>query len=130
MILCLLLLIQFCVGSYFHKMIGLETIQVIQSIYFSRMIIHNSGTSLLQSLNFMEYSTAGYENAKILFGENQEIKSYSLSVQRSQFIKIDMNEYFLMNANLSLFPLCLIILAYVIYLFRKYHHRNKFVSTK
>lgn len=41
-----------------------------------------------------------------------------------------MNEYFLMNANLSLFPICLIILAYVIYLFRKYHHRNKFVATK
>lgn len=34
------------------------------------MIIHNSGTSLLQSLNFMEYSAAGYENSKLLFNEN------------------------------------------------------------
>ncbi len=34
----ILLLLQFYVGSYFHKMIGLETIQVIQSIYFVRMV--------------------------------------------------------------------------------------------
>ena len=35
----ILILIQFFVGSYFNKMIGLETIQVVQFVYFIRILL-------------------------------------------------------------------------------------------
>lgn len=61
-VLIVLLLLQFYAGSYTHKMIGLETIQVIQTIYFSRMIVSSKSTSLLQSINNIQYSATGYHN--------------------------------------------------------------------
>jgi hypothetical protein len=68
LVLVILLLLQFYLGSYVHKMIGLETIQVIQSIYFARMIAKSPPTSILSSMNVMDYSASGYENSEILFG--------------------------------------------------------------
>lgn len=68
LVMVILLLIQFYVGSSFHKMIGLETIQVIQIVYFVRMISKSSSTSILSSMNMIQYSASGYENAEILYG--------------------------------------------------------------
>ena len=53
-----------------HKMIGLETIQIIQTLYFSRMIVSSTSTSLLQSLNNIQYSATGYQNSDLIFGKN------------------------------------------------------------
>lgn len=67
-VLIALLLLQFYLGSYSHKMIGLETIQVIQSIYFVRMIATSASTSVLNSMNVIQYSACGYENAELFYG--------------------------------------------------------------
>ena len=70
MIIIVLILVQFYLGSYMHKMIGLETIQIIQTIYFSRMIVSSTSTSLLQSMNNIQYSATGYQNADLIFGSS------------------------------------------------------------
>lgn len=51
---------QFYLGSYFHKMIGLETLTVIQIIYFVRMIGPESSASILSSFNTIQYAATGY----------------------------------------------------------------------
>jgi hypothetical protein len=69
MVLTLLLLLQFYLGSYVHKMIGLETIQLIQAIYFVRMITPSSSSNLLSSINSIQYASSGYQNAAWLYGD-------------------------------------------------------------
>jgi cysteine-rich repeat protein len=63
LLLTILLLLQFYAGSYSHKMIGLETIQVIQSVYFVRMAAASSSSSLMNSINSIQYSAGGYHNS-------------------------------------------------------------------
>lgn len=60
-------------GSYVHKMIGLETIQVIQAIYFVRMITPSSSSSLLSSINGIQYVSSGLQNAEWIYGNTEEI---------------------------------------------------------
>lgn len=54
-------------------MIGLETIQVIQSIYFVRMLVPAKETSILNSMNIIQYSASGYENALTIFGDLTQV---------------------------------------------------------
>jgi hypothetical protein len=68
-VLTLLLLLQFYLGSYVHKMIGLETIQLIQAIYFVRMLTPSSSSNLLSSINGIQYASSGYQNAAWLYGD-------------------------------------------------------------
>jgi hypothetical protein len=37
----IILMAQFFIGTFFHKMIGLETIQVLQFAFFSRMMLNS-----------------------------------------------------------------------------------------
>ena len=69
LVLTLLLLLQFYLGSYVHKMIGLETIQLIQAIYFVRMLTPSSSSNLLSSINGIQYASSGYQNAAWLYGD-------------------------------------------------------------
>jgi hypothetical protein len=39
LVITILILLQFVIGSYFHKMIGIETVQIFQFFYFVRIII-------------------------------------------------------------------------------------------
>ena len=39
LVITILILLQFVIGSYFHKMIGIETVQILQFFYFVRIII-------------------------------------------------------------------------------------------
>jgi hypothetical protein len=105
LIMALLLLLQFYVGSYFHKMIGLETIQVIQAVYFARMLSKSSSSSLLSSMNVLEYSATGYENAHLLYGDLTDIQNHAYSVMDREFLEIGMKSFYLLNVNLSL-PCC------------------------
>lgn len=41
-----------------------------------------------------------------------------------------MNKNFLMNANISLFPLAFIFVVYLVFLIRKYAKRNEFIEKK
>ncbi len=73
LILTGILLLVFYLGSYAHKMIGLETIQVIQSIYFVRMITPSSSSSLLSSINGIQYASSGLQNAEWIYGDTEKI---------------------------------------------------------
>lgn len=63
-------MLQFYVGSFVHKMIGLETLQICQIFYFARMLIDDKSSSILNSLNMLKYSN-GYTNPDLLFGSTE-----------------------------------------------------------
>ena len=58
-VITIVILIEFLIGSYFHKMIGLETIQILQFFYFITMIVDLKTTSFLKSLNILKYTAYG-----------------------------------------------------------------------
>ena len=60
-ILIVMILVQFYIWSYLHKMIGLETIQVVQVFFFVRMVVKGKATALMTALNMLKYSN-GYDN--------------------------------------------------------------------
>ena len=63
LIITILILLQFFVGSYIHKMIGIETIQILQFFYFVRIIIEQNQTTILNSMNVFKYTAyGGYSN--------------------------------------------------------------------
>jgi len=63
MIVTIIILLQFFIGSYFHKMIGLETIQILQFFYFITILVDLRTTTFLKSLNVLKYSAyGGYSN--------------------------------------------------------------------
>ena len=126
-IMVILLLLQFYLGSYFHKMIGLETIQVIQIIYFVRMISRSTSTSVLYSMNVIQYSASGYENAEFFYGSLEELNMNSMAGMASEFTAINMKSFFLLNVNFMLVPVLLALISYLIQLIRKYHSRNTYL---
>jgi hypothetical protein len=127
LVITILLLLQFYIGSYFHKMIGLETIQLIQSIYFARMVAGSSSTSALNSLNVIRYSTSGYQNAGLFYSDIEEIEKHSTGITAPEFTSIEMKQFFLLNVNLSLIPMFIGIAVYIVALVRKYRARNKYI---
>lgn len=126
-----LLLLQFYVASYSHKMIGLETVQVVQLFYFSRMIIQQQSTSILNSLNVLKYSN-GYSNPDILFSSSSSSLSASekYSTVAEPFLSIDLEKYFLLDVNVSLLPLLIAGVAYFLYLVRKYSAKNNYLESR
>jgi hypothetical protein len=130
LIMALLLLLQFYVGSYFHKMIGLETIQVIQAVYFARMLSKSSSSSLLSSMNVLEYSATGYENAHLLYGDLTDIQNHAYTVMDREFLEIGMKSFYLLNVNLSLLPIVIVITVYIVSFARKAIMRNLYIETR
>lgn len=55
-ILGLICLFCYLIATYFHKMIGLETLQFIQLIYFVRLIFPTSVNPSFYSFNSLKYS--------------------------------------------------------------------------
>ncbi len=53
-----------------------------------------------------------------------------LSSTGDEFLMIDLKRYFLLNANLCLFPIVIGIGVFVVSLLRKYKARNEYVATK
>lgn len=67
LVVAIIALLQFLIGSYVHKMIGLETIQVIQLFFFMRMMLYGQQNSLLNAVNVLKYvAYSGYSNPQIL----------------------------------------------------------------
>ena len=63
LVLTVIIMVQFFIGSCVHKMIGLETVQVLQFAYFVRIIFDQQNTFLLNALNPLKYSAyGGYSN--------------------------------------------------------------------
>jgi hypothetical protein len=88
------------------------------------MAVASSSTSLMNSINSIQYSAGGYHNADIFFGDTTDVELNLYSSTGEEFLMIDLKRYFLLNANLSLFPIIFVIAAFVISLARKYKARN------
>jgi hypothetical protein len=110
-------------------MIGLETIQVIQTIYFSRIIITSAPTSLLQSINTIEYAATGYKNIDVIFGNSfsELLQTENYASMKSEFNLVDFEKYFLQNINLALLPLLITPIVLGLKLLQKTMSRNKFI---
>lgn len=76
------ILLQFYMGSYFGKMIGLETLQVIQTIYFARIAIVSEDSTFVNSLNNLKYTTVGYSNPKLFYNDLKFAKNDVYTSQR------------------------------------------------
>ncbi len=56
-------------------MIGLETIQIFQLFYFTKMVVSQRSTALLNSLNSLQYSANGYTNGPVLLNIDTHVGS-------------------------------------------------------
>ena len=62
-------MVQFFIGTCMHKMIGLETVQVLQFAFFVRMVIRQKSNLFMNSLNPLKYSAyGGYTNSELIYG--------------------------------------------------------------
>jgi hypothetical protein len=82
LIFALVTLLQFYIGSYFGKMIGLETLQIIQTIYFARIAMTFENSALINSFNDLKYTTVGYSNPKLFFSDLKYAKNDVYTHQR------------------------------------------------
>jgi hypothetical protein len=95
-----------------------------------RMITPSSSSSLLSSINGIQYASSGYQNAKWLYG-NMELIENELNVWTTDtFTAINLKKLFLLNANFSLIPILIALVAYTVTLVRKYRSRNEYLETK
>jgi hypothetical protein len=97
---------------------------VIQSIYFVRMAAASSSSSLMNSINSIQYSAGGYHNSYIFYGDTTDVELSLFSSTGDEFLMIDLKRYFLLNANLCLFPIIIAVVVYAVSLLRKYKARN------
>lgn len=104
----------FIVSSYFHKLIGLETLQFIQIIYFSRIVFSGDAKSNFQAFNSLKYSN-GYSEIN-LSGAKADANVAQIP---SIFCKIQLQMYFLDNCNTMILPVILATIAYVVYFLRR-----------
>lgn len=68
LVLSVLAIVQFYVGSYLGKMIGLETIQIFQFVCFGRFLVVTKNTILLNAFHDLKYTSSGFSNPEIIFG--------------------------------------------------------------
>lgn len=55
-------------------MIGVETIQILQFFYFVRVIIEQTFTTFLNSMNVLKYTAyGGYSNYVSVYGEESSV---------------------------------------------------------
>ncbi len=90
LIVSILILLQFFIGSYYHKMIGLETLQVLQFFYFVRLVIEQNLTTLLQSMNVLKYTAyGGYSDTEIFISEASEtLASLTMKTLQQNFVTV------------------------------------------
>jgi hypothetical protein len=111
-------------------MIGLETLQIIQTIYFARMVITSSNSALLNSLNDLKYTAVGYSNPKLFFDDLKSAKHDVYISQRGEFQSIGMNKFFLLNIDLFLLTILIVALINLKYFHRKMKIRSEYIRTK
>ncbi len=112
-------LLQFLISTYLHKMIGLETLQCIQTIYFVRMTINNFyESSSIYGLNGLNYSNGFSYNS----GNTND-----LSAIPSYFTKLDLSLKFLDNVNIMIIPIVLAGTVYLVYKVRMLYIKHKFI---
>ena len=107
-------LVCFVVSNYFHKLIGLETIQFIQLIYFSRIIFSGSFQSNSLAFNSLKYSN-GYSDIN-MSGAKPDANTAEIP---PIFFKIQLQMYYLDNCNTMIIPIILATLAYAMLFIRR-----------
>ncbi len=130
-IITMLILLQFIIGSYFHKMIGLETIQIIQFFYFVRVIIEQKLSTFLNSMNVFKYTAyGGYTNYEAVYGdESEEANSATFMTVSENFVTVGLMKRFSLNVNITLVLPALVVVGFLIYLIRKYIKRSQYLKT-
>ncbi len=125
-------LVFFIVAAYFHKMIGLETIQILQFHYFLTMIVQQKKTVFLKSLNVLMYTAfGGYSNYKLFYTDVSEENVLLSSAEIHQnFRFVGLNKYFLLNVNLPLILPTLALVSYTIFLSIKIKKRLNYLKSK
>jgi hypothetical protein len=124
-------MIQFFVGTFFHKMIGLETIQVLQFAFFARMMLDLENVFIFNALNPLKYSAyGGYSNYEMFFGsETKEIKSETNAEVSQEFLSVSMMRYFLLDLNLTLVLPALSLIVYTVLVMIKFKKRSNFMKS-
>lgn len=118
-------LVCFVVSNYFHKLIGLETIQFIQLIYFSRIVFSGDSQSNVLAFNSLKYSN-GYSEIN-LSGAKPNANAGEIP---PIFFQIQLRMYYLDNCNTMIIPIILATLAYVVYFLRRTRANSVYQQTK
>ena len=126
------ILILFFFSSYHHKMIGLQSIQILQFLYFIRMTIDQKHSSVLNAMNLLKYTAfGGYSNFEVLFGTNSKgIISLTNMTVNQEFVYVGLFKYFFLNVNWSLISLIIVLVFYAIVFARKCYQRNKYIRNR
>jgi hypothetical protein len=61
-----------------NKMIGLETIQIFQLVYFVRSIVSTRHTTILTAFNNLKYTAMGITNGDFLLGKVSSAEKASI----------------------------------------------------
>ena len=125
-------LIFFIIAAYFHKMIGLETIQILQFHYFLTMIVEQKKTVFLKSLNVLMYTAfGGYSNYKLFYTDvSEETVSWASVEIHPNFRFVGLNKYFSLNVNLPLILPMVALVAYTFVMTIKIKKRLDYLKTK
>ena len=131
LIITAITLIVFLIASYFHKMIGLETIQILQFHYFLTMIVEQKNNVFLKSLNVLMYTAfGGYSNYKYFYNISEETVSLaSLSIQ-DNFRFVGLNKYFSLNVNLPLILPFVALVVFTVWMILKTKKRSDYLKNR
>lgn len=132
MIITVLSLVFFLVSVYFHKMIGLETIQILQFFYFITMIVDPKNTTFLKSLNVLKFTAfGGYSDYELFYGDiSDEAESLTSSSVHKSFLFVGLMKYFFLNVNLSLFIPLLILTIFSFHMVLKFKKRFDYLKKR
>jgi hypothetical protein len=125
-------LLFFLVASYFHKMIGLETIQILQFHYFMTMIVEQKKTVFLKSLNVLMYTAfGGYSNFKFFYPDlSDETVSLASAQIPDNFRFVGLSKYFALNVNLPLVLPAMALIVYAVWMVLKTKVRSDYLKTR
>ncbi len=115
----------FIISNYFHKLIGLETIQFIQLIYFSRIVFSGDAQSNVLAFNSLKYSN-GYSEIN-LSGAKADVNAAEIP---PIFFKIQLQMYYLDNCNTMIIAVILATVGYVLYFVRRTRALSVYKETK
>jgi hypothetical protein len=128
-IISVFILLQFFIGSYVHKMIGLETLQILQLLFFARVIVDQKFTYFLQSMNFLKYAAyGGYSNYSLIYNtDSPEAINLSYMTVDKKFLSAGLMKFFTLNVNLTLTFPALGLIYFTFVFTKKYYKRNRYL---
>jgi hypothetical protein len=109
-------------------MIGLETIQILQLLFFVRVIVDQKHTDFLQSMNFLKYAAyGGYSNYVLVYHtDSPEPINLSYMTVNKKFLSAGLMKFFTLNVNLPLIFPILGVLYFAFILSKKYYKRSEY----